>query len=399
MTGSPRPGVSVASELRVAIVDGVAWAPASFGHDYWERFLGMPTRTTLLCRCEATGRVPDGYVRVDGPSVSILRLPALRPGPGLILQLGSAMDTLLGLDRELPLILRMPGIVPSLGLAAALARRQSFAVQLVGDPIDVALVAGVGGSLRHPIAAVLGATTAIACRKASVVAYVTAHYLQRRYPPGRTTKATSVSNVMLPRSLPTRHSRAPGAPFRIITVAAMDQPYKRVDLVIEACSSLKDRGWQLELHVVGGGRLVEEYRALAVAKGSGVQTVFHGPLPHDHVLDLMSQSQLFVLGSDTEGMPRALIEAMAIGVPCVASAVGGMAELLPPYATFRRGSLASLIGAIRRHLVSSGLCARASDELVRRAAQFDPVELGPIRRQFAEDVLALAGGADQSAHR
>jgi len=50
----------------------------------------------------------------------------------------------------------------------------------------------------------------------------------------------------------------------------------------------------------------------------------------EEIFEKLDQSDLFVLPSRQEGLPRAMIEAMARGLPCIGSQVGGIPELLPP---------------------------------------------------------------------
>jgi colanic acid/amylovoran biosynthesis glycosyltransferase len=55
---------------------------------------------------------------------------------------------------------------------------------------------------------------------------------------------------------------------------------------------------------------------------------FTGPLPNEAVRDLLRQTDCFALASFAEGVPVAVMEAMALGVPCVATRVTGVPELI-----------------------------------------------------------------------
>lgn len=390
--------IVVATELRAHVLDGVAWVPRAFAHDYWSTFLGEPRTTVVVLRGHPVQQVSPDLAPLEGSMVRAVVLPPLAPKASLPSDVGRAIKRLWRLDESGMLVLRLPGVVGTLVLLVALIRRRRFAVQMVGDALDVAFQAGIGGRPGRIAGLVLAGTAALACRRASAISYVTDQYLQRRYPPRRGVPARSIANVVLdPR--PIERSPICGSEVvRLVTVASLEQPYKRVDLLIDAAAALRSHGWPIEVHVAGGGRLLENYRQQAAEAGVADIVTFHGMLGHPDVLALVALADLFVLCSDTEGMPRAMIEAMAAGTPCVGSAVGGILELLPPYALFVPGSVSSLVGAIGRHLRSPRLRERSSRDMVRRANDFRPERLKVLRSQFVED-LATRVGDDGRAPR
>ena len=95
---------------------------------------------------------------------------------------------------------------------------------------------------------------------------------------------------------------------------------KGVDLLIEAVKRI-----DAHLIVVGGGPLERELRELA---RNDPRIRFTGPLPRSEALKLVKGSDVFVLPSRQEGLSTALLEAMAMGVPVVATKVGGNPELV-----------------------------------------------------------------------
>jgi glycosyltransferase involved in cell wall biosynthesis len=82
----------------------------------------------------------------------------------------------------------------------------------------------------------------------------------------------------------------------------------------------------LRLAMAGEGALLEASRALAEKLGIGARVSFLGLL--ERVPEMLSACDLFALASHWEGAPMAVIEAMAAGLPVVATAVGGVPELV-----------------------------------------------------------------------
>ncbi len=114
-----------------------------------------------------------------------------------------------------------------------------------------------------------------------------------------------------------------GAPCRVVSVARFEEPKDHRALLV-AMSLLKDLDWELEL--VGDGPLEKNCRALAARLGIAGRVRFLGyqrdPAP------ALARASLFVLSSRSEALPRSVLEAMRAGLPIVASAVGGLPELL-----------------------------------------------------------------------
>lgn len=117
---------------------------------------------------------------------------------------------------------------------------------------------------------------------------------------------------------------------RLLTVGLLDTPRKGVDVLVAALGEVREDGRapELVLDVVGEGGLRAEYETLAKRLGLDDVVRFHGFLNKPQIAELMRSSDLFVLGSRYENNPCVLIEAMATGLPVVATAVGGVPEMV-----------------------------------------------------------------------
>jgi glycosyltransferase involved in cell wall biosynthesis len=130
------------------------------------------------------------------------------------------------------------------------------------------------------------------------------------------------------------------------------EPRKGTDTLLDAVAALRDEHPHVALVVVGEGPLRAELVARAARLGIGSRVQFLGD--RADVDEVLAALDLFVLPSRTEGMSNALLEAMAMALPVVATAVGGTPEVL---ADGRSGLLvpaddpAAMAAAIRRVLV------------------------------------------------
>ena len=116
-------------------------------------------------------------------------------------------------------------------------------------------------------------------------------------------------------------------PFRpcILSLSRLS-PEKNVHLVIDAIAALHAEFSHIGLIVAGDGPLLDELRARASSVGMQDSIRFVGFV--HNVRPLYESCDAFVLASQTEGMPIAVLEAMALGVPIVASRVGGIPLML-----------------------------------------------------------------------
>lgn len=101
---------------------------------------------------------------------------------------------------------------------------------------------------------------------------------------------------------------------------------KRPELVIEAVRTLRDYGIKFKLLILGDGLLRKPLEQLVRNYGFENDIKFLGHIENPY--DLIQKAQLLVLPSESEGIPRAALEALFFGVPCVLRNVDANAELI-----------------------------------------------------------------------
>ncbi|MBV9081582.1 MAG: glycosyltransferase [Acidobacteriaceae bacterium] len=116
-------------------------------------------------------------------------------------------------------------------------------------------------------------------------------------------------------------------PLKILFVGRLSAA-KNIDILLEALACLKKEQDEFFCSIVGEGpergRLENLARSLRIAE----RVLFAGGLPYPEVLEHMEKSDILVLASETEGWPKAIVEAMTHGLVCVGSDCGIVPEIL-----------------------------------------------------------------------
>lgn len=169
---------------------------------------------------------------------------------------------------------------------------------------------------------------------------------------GIATDAVVIPNGV-PDILPSLQAQPQRTPVRIISVARFEPP-KDQRALLQALAKLRDREWTMDF--IGDGPLLPSTVRLAEDLAIRDRVRFHGF--STQVEQLLASSQIFVLVTRAESFPLTILEAMRAGLPVVASAVGGITEIVRPEIDgilVRNGDIPGLRIALQRLLESSHL--------------------------------------------
>ena len=121
--------------------------------------------------------------------------------------------------------------------------------------------------------------------------------------------------------------RDPNEPFRLLSVGRLSPP-KGYPILLEVMVLLRERGRNVTLTLVGEGPERTTLEKLVAVRHLGNCVRLAGACNHDRLADYYESSDVFVQSSFLEGVPVVLMEAMAMELPCVATWITGIQEII-----------------------------------------------------------------------
>ncbi|MEI2580250.1 glycosyltransferase family 4 protein [Scytonema sp. PRP1] len=355
--------------------DGKVWTYTTCPYSFWKRYLEVFDHVRVVARVRDVPSVPSDFRRADGEGVSFAAIPYY-VGPWQYLQRSHQIKFVAqnAVGAEDAVILRVGSPIAALIQSLLYKIGHPYAVEVVADPYD----AFAPGSVRHPLRSffrwLAPRQLRGQCAKACAAAYVTKYALQRRYPVAKEAFSTHYSSVELLDTAFVSSTRSPKQEmgrFSLISVGTLAQLYKAPDVLIKAVAACVREGLDLQLILIGDGKHRPELETLAKNLELGKRVNFLGQLPTGNaVRTQLDQADLFILASYQEGLPRAMIEAMARGLPCIGSTVGGIPELLPPEDMVSPGDVVALANKIREVVTNPERMARMSTRNLETAKDY-----------------------------
>lgn len=213
----------------------------------------------------------------------------------------------------------------------------------IGDPRD-AMMSSSNNFVKGLFFSLIGKILARRKKKiitdASLGSYVSFSHLQKKYPAKNLIYTDSISSIRLDSSnILNVKKNFSNSVLRIVHIGSFIPLKNQKDLIL-CLKFLQDINFNVELHLVGSGPLIEDCKKLSNELGVNDKVVFYGQITgYSKIVSILDSCDFFILPSSNEGMPRAMIEAMSRGLICLGSNVGGISELLKKEFTFKPGNV------------------------------------------------------------
>lgn len=231
-------------------------------------------------------------------------------------------------------------------------------------------------------------------KKAKNVMYVSEKFLQKRYPNKNNNIACSDVDIQdikeenLQKRIEKIENKGENDIYKIGLIGSLNVNYKGHETAIKAISLIQQNiDINLELHFLGAGDK-EKWVKLSEKYGVKEKIFFDGTLPSGQkVYEWMDDLDIYLIPSLTEGLPRALVEAMSRACPALGTNAGGIPELIGDECIVPRKNEKELAFKIIELIKNKEKMKNIAKRNFCKSQEYERKKLEKIIRKFREGVL------------
>ena len=384
--------------------DGQHWAKSIYGYDFWTRYLDVFDSVRIAARVKNVDSIEyEKKILVDGKGVEVYALPFYQGPRQLFAKYIEIKKALKGVDDGCDAaLLRMPSPTATM-VWKKLRKGIPLAGEVVYDVMDDLNRTGQAPFTKL-INAIISRNMKKFCMSANGVSYVTEHSIQQHYPSHARIHGEDKSYFETFYSTITLSENSFSGPrdffgARSLTLAlssvAMNSERKGEKVLIKTVKICRDRGYDVRAVIIGDGILRKSFEDYAEELEVGKYIKFTGLLPSsDAVREVMLGADMFVFPTLGEGLPRGILEAMAIGMPVLSAPVGGIPEIIDVRYLFDPTDADAYANEICRLLDNPAELSEMSMKNFQKSCEFSNELLQKKRNQFYARLSALCRGDD-----
>ena len=382
--------------------DGKVWVKTIYGYDFWKRYLNVFDKVRIAARVRDVRKIEEKMLLASGENVEFFQLPQYRGAKEYAIRYMSIRKAVRGVANGCNCaIFRIPSPISDFVKNEVIKKRIPWAAEIVNDPWDN-FAPGAFKSFFRPIyRRKFTHQVKSYALKANGVSYVTQFALQERYPSyvklnGEDKKHFEAyySSIMLTSDYfwNERKFDPNKEQFTIVHVNSCVTDFsKGHDVVIRAIKELHSKGLNVKAKFVGDGPKRGFFENMARRLGIESYIEFTGLLSSPReVRRVLIESDLLMFPTVGEGLPRTIIEAMAVGLPCLSTAVNGIPELLEKEYLIEQQDARSFADKSAEILMNADKYRRISERNIRKAYEYENSILTERRNEFYRKLLGLA---------
>lgn len=381
-----------ATEARFVKRDGKYYSLGGFSKTLWQRYLKHFDLLFVIARVTENPNlqiVEDNIASEE--RVCFIDLPYY-VGPWEYMKnkrkISNVLSSCINKIENGSFIVRLPGQIGGLVISTLKNKHIPYACEIVGNPWDVFN----RSSVNHPLRPIIRVISTLKLKRqvfsSSAALYVTKETLQKIYPVKHDSYNVGVSDVILSKDRFVDKSKAliTKKQYSIISVGSLEQLYKAPDIALKAIRILSDEGIYCDLVWLGDGKFKPQMVTLSKTLKIDTQAHFLGNVSSSDVIKYLRDADIFILVSRTEGLPRAIVEAMAQGLPCIGTYVGGIPELLSSDVLINKNDPVALASKIKELISNPEFANQQAARNLTEAYNYQESILDSKRDKYLEYV-------------
>lgn len=313
------------------------WCDRVVDYNYLKRYLNVFDEITLVGRTSKVKKIEENKLLVSGKNVNFVSLPDFKGAVGLIKNY-----------FKINKIIKQQMILCDCAIYRAPTHLSLFTykeVLKINKPLILEFMMAAdkmfegNNFVTKMLNNYVNKKTKKMCLQANGVSYVTEHILQEEYPCKAMTAPENqnfftgnYSSIDIDEKMfykqKWKNDKKPKT-FKIIHTGYMDSYRKGQAVLIKAVKKVCDKGYSVKLTLIGDGKRRKVFERLAIDLGIGDKVEFVGLIKEKiKLLKYLRKSHFLVFPTQSEGLPRTIIEGMSQGLVCISSPVDGIPELL-----------------------------------------------------------------------
>lgn len=373
--------------------DGRVWVKTIYGYDFWKRYLNIFDKVRIAARVRDEDSIKEKMLLASGENIEFFPLPQYRGAKEYVLRYMSILKAVQGVAEGCDCaIFRIPSPISDLVKKEVEKEKIPWATEIVNDPWDN-FAPGAFKSVFRPVYRIkFTKQVKKYALSANGVSYVTQFALQERYPShakvyGETKKyfESYYSSILLNKDYfwKNRNFNCKEI-YNIVHVNSCITDFsKGHDVVIRALRMLHEDGVNARVIFVGDGPKREFFENMAKEYEVERYVEFTGLLSSaQEVRKILIESDLLMFPTVGEGLPRTVIEAMAVGLPCLSTAVNGIPELLESECLIEQQDAKMFAKEAKKILNDEQLYKRISQRNIKKAQEYEDSVLTKRRNDF-----------------
>ena len=369
--------------------DGKVWTKTIYGYDFWQRYLEVFENINVVSRMkDVSYEEVKGYLCSSGDRINFYSLPMANTTKQYLKNVAKfIIKSNQAVQNSKCCILRLPSFSGIFVYYQVKRKKIPFVIEVVADPkISLRGKRSMAGKyLCHHL------KKAVQC--ANGVSYVTQYALQEKYPSyvkkygyDNLHFETYYSSINLcgnffsqPRDYRNHRRR-----YRLVHIANNIGNYEKGHKEsIDILSEIRKKGKDVELVFIGEGAKRKEFEEYAISIGMKDFVLFTGLIFNvDEIRAQLLDADIFILPTKAEGLPRAIIEAMAVGLPCLSTPVNGIPELLEKECLFEPDDIDGFTEKIEQFINRPETMNEISRRNIEKAREYEATILQAKRNDF-----------------